>query len=116
MPCVFQSSSQITASSHNFVVKAWWTLVFHPFSPTAKDNILSPNRVALVAGIVEGYDIDIAKIISWEISDKYVSTDTSSAFLCLLKHMCLDDRVSMLSNVDNFVTFHWTTYLGFIIN
>lgn len=51
--------------------------------PNMGDNILSPDRVSLVAGITEGYGFDISNIIVREICDRDISTDTNLAFLCL---------------------------------
>lgn len=45
-------------------------LVLHQLSPTNMENMLSPDRFTLVAGIIEGYKIDVAKIISGEIYDR----------------------------------------------
>lgn len=42
-----------------------------------RDNVLSLDREALVTGIVEGYDIYVAKILEREIRDQAVSIDTT---------------------------------------
>lgn len=39
-------------------------LVRHRLSPTKVVNVLSLDHVALVAGIIEGYHINVAKIIA----------------------------------------------------
>lgn len=49
------SSQLITRVSVNFVAKAWWILVRHRLYPTYEDNIISPNRAALVNGIMASY-------------------------------------------------------------
>lgn len=63
-----------------FDAKAWWTLVCHQLSPTKTDYVLSLDRTILVAGIMEGYDIDVDKIIRRDIRNRYVRTDTTIAF------------------------------------
>lgn len=50
------NSQQITKSILNFVAKAWWTLVRQILSPTSEDNVLCPNRAAIIAG----YELDVA--------------------------------------------------------
>lgn len=77
-------STWITKGSLNFATKAWRTLVHHRLSPTNGDNMLSPERATLVIGIIEGYDIDVAKIIARDIRDWAVSTGTTLAFPCIL--------------------------------
>lgn len=52
----------------------------HRLSRIDGNNILSPNRALLVAGIIEGYEINIAKIISGKIYDRAISTDTILEF------------------------------------
>lgn len=47
------------------------------------DNILSYDRASLVAGIMEGYEIYISRIIVIEIYDRVLSIDTNLAFLYL---------------------------------
>lgn len=49
-----------------------------------KDNKLSLNRATLVCGIIEGYEIDISKILMREIHNLDVSTNTNLAFPYLL--------------------------------
>lgn len=44
------------------------------------DNTLIFNKVALIAGIMEKYDIDVMKIITRKIQDKVVSTDSPWVF------------------------------------
>lgn len=67
----------------NFIVKAWWTLVQHCLSTTKHDNMLSLDRVDLFMGIMEGYDIDVDKIIAREICDRAVRAYTTLAISCL---------------------------------
>lgn len=55
----------------------------HHLSPTNRDNLMSPGRASLVVGIIEGCEIDIAKIIAWDIRDQSISTNTDLTFLYL---------------------------------
>lgn len=56
-----------------------------------RDKILSPDRAAMVVGIMDGYTIDIAKILAREIRGLAVSTDANLAFPYLLMHICFDE-------------------------
>lgn len=49
---------------------------------------------------MEGYGINIAKIIPQKIRDKAIITDTSLTFLFLLMLIHLDERVFVLPNMD----------------
>lgn len=54
-------------------------------SPTMGDNVLSLDRAALVLGIIEGCEINVAKILAREDYDRAVSIDTkwhSRAYRC----------------------------------
>lgn len=55
--------------SLSYVVKAWWTLVWHQLSPTIGDNITSPDKASLVDDIMKDYEIDLSKILAREIHD-----------------------------------------------
>lgn len=58
------SLSWIRKGSMSFVEKIWWILMHHRLSPTYGYNVLSPDKAFLVMGIMEGYEIDIAKLIA----------------------------------------------------
>lgn len=55
------SSSWIMNVNLSFMMKDWWTLVCHRLSPIYGENILNPDRVALIAVIMEGYHLNVAK-------------------------------------------------------
>lgn len=65
----------------------------HYLSPTNRDNMLNSDRATLVVGIIKGYEIEISKIISWEIRDRMVNMNISLAFPSLLTQLCLDQGV-----------------------
>lgn len=48
------------------------------------DNVLSLDRAILVVGIMDGYGIDVARLISREVRNWVVSIYTTLAFPCLL--------------------------------
>lgn len=60
-------------SSMKILAMACWTLVHHRLSPIYGDNVLSPYIDSLVVSIIEGYDIDIAMLITREIHDRVVA-------------------------------------------
>lgn len=77
-------STLITKGILSCTAKAWWKLVHYYLSPIKRDNMLSPNRASLVAGIIEGNKIDVVRFIAKEICDRMVSTNTTLTFSCLL--------------------------------
>lgn len=88
----------------NFTEKVCWTLVLHSLSTINKENILSLDRVTLVAGIIEGYEINVARIISLEeIHDRAIRTDTTLEFPFLLTQLCLNREVPEIPGVDQFL-------------
>ncbi|KAF3617564.1 hypothetical protein FXO38_33917 [Capsicum annuum] len=66
-PWVVVPLIQITKSILSFIVNGWWTLVHYRLSPIKMDSNLSPDKATLVAGIIEEYKINVAKIIVREI-------------------------------------------------
>lgn len=65
-------------------MKEQWTLSQHRLCSTTGDNVHNLVRVSLIAGIMEGYDFDVARFISREIQDQVVGTDVILAVPCLL--------------------------------
>lgn len=53
--------------------------------------MLSPDRAAIVIGIIEGDEIDIAKILVREIHDRAASTNTNLAFPCFFMQIFMDE-------------------------
>ncbi|KAF3671611.1 hypothetical protein FXO37_07944 [Capsicum annuum] len=60
------------------------TLYFKP-ALTTGDNVISPNKAALVIGIMKGYEIDIAKILKRETYDRAVQRSSQTSTLMDLK-------------------------------
>lgn len=83
----------------SFAAKAWWTLLQYRLSATKGGNILSPDRASLVVGIMEGYEIDEAKLIVRKIHDQVLSIYTTLAFQCLLIMICLEEGVQEIAGV-----------------
>lgn len=108
MPWMVGPSTQITKGILSFPVKACWTLVHHKLSPIKRDNMLSPDRATLVKGIMDGYEIDITKIIPRYFHDREVSTDTTLAFPYLLTQICPKEGVSEISGVEQYLMV-WKT-------
>lgn len=75
---------------------------------------MSPAKAALVADIMVGYEINIAKWIAREIKYWVMSTNKVMAFPCLMTHICLDAGVQEYLNVDQFIRPGSTINLGLI--
>lgn len=61
---------------------------------------------------MEGYDVNIARLIAKEIWDKEVQTETNILFSLLVTQLCLEVGVLILSEVYNFRVFFCTTNMG----
>lgn len=55
---------------------------------------------------MEGYEINVAKIIARKICDWDVSTNTIHAFPCLLMQICLKEVLPKIAGVDYFKMVH----------
>lgn len=78
------SSQWIMKGILSFVKKGWWTFVNHRLNPTYGENSLSPDRASLAAGVMESYDIYVARLIAREIYERAVRIDIAMAFPYLL--------------------------------
>lgn len=94
-------ANQITKTRLNFIDKLWWTLLQHRLISTMGDNVLT-DRTVLVAGIMEGYKIDAAKILVKNIHNYVVSTNTNLDFPYLLAQICLDEGIPVSRRLINF--------------
>lgn len=53
----------------NFTSKFWWMVVHYPLCSTVVDNLISWDSVALIPGMMDGYDVDFAAIIRYGIHE-----------------------------------------------
>ena len=67
----------IKISNFTFSAKFFWLLVRHPLFPTAVDNILTWDRAVLVAALVAGLDIDVAKLLICLIHERAFKSCTT---------------------------------------
>lgn len=72
-------------------------------SLTYGDKVFSLDRAIQITGIMEGYDLGIAKWIERDICDWEVRTDTALAFPCLLTQIFLDEKVIEIPGVYEFI-------------
>lgn len=76
--------------------------------------MLRLDRATLVVGIMEGYEIDVTKILEMEIHGQAMSMDTILAFPCLLTLICDDERAPVIFTVYQFLMVHRITDLDLI--
>lgn len=74
-----------------------------PFESHKGDNVLSHDRVALVEGIIEGYEIYISKIIDRDIYEQAVRTDTTLAYPYLQTQLYRDQGIPKVKGMDKFL-------------
>ena len=60
---VTESNGAIKKANLTFVTKFLWLLVRHCLSPTAADNIVTWDRVVLMAAMIAGFEVDFAWLL-----------------------------------------------------
>uniref|UniRef100_M1DVC0 Integrase core domain containing protein n=1 Tax=Solanum tuberosum TaxID=4113 RepID=M1DVC0_SOLTU len=83
----------IRRATLNFVAKFLWLLVRNRVSPTKADNQVTWDRAVMGATLVEGVEIDFARMLLGEIHERAFRTSTTYPFPCLIFHLCRDSGV-----------------------
>lgn len=77
--------------------------------------MISPVKVALIAGLMVGYEFDVAQFISREILEQAVGGEkVILASSCLLTKIFLKVGVPELPDIDQYIELKTTTDLGLI--
>lgn len=64
-------------------------------SPTQADNVVSWDRVVMIASVLVGLEIDFAPILITEIHERAFRITTTVPFPCLIFQLCRDAFVSV---------------------
>lgn len=62
-------------------------------SPTKAENVLTWDRVVMVAALVAGLEIDFARMMLAEIHKRVFKISTTFPFPCLIFQLCRDAEV-----------------------
>ncbi|KAG5631673.1 hypothetical protein H5410_003390 [Solanum commersonii] len=76
-----------------FVAKFFWLLVRNRVSPTKDDNQLTWNRAVIVAALVEGLEINFARMLLAVIHEWEFKTSTTYPFPYLIFQLYRDSGV-----------------------
>uniref|UniRef100_M1DCU9 Integrase core domain containing protein n=1 Tax=Solanum tuberosum TaxID=4113 RepID=M1DCU9_SOLTU len=83
----------IRKATLNFVAKFFLLLVRNRVSPTKSDNQLTWDIAIMVAALVAGVEIDLARMLLAEIHERAFKTSTTYPFPCLIFQLCRDSGV-----------------------
>ena len=90
-----------------FTVKFLWLLVRHCLSPTAADNIITWDRVVLMAAMIAGFEVDFAWILHAVMHERAFKVTTTYPFPCMIFALCRSAGVPIW-HVDQLKTPHNT--------
>lgn len=68
--------------------KFFWLLVHYQIPPTNVDNVLTLDRVVLVAAMVGGFEINYARVLILVIHERAFKTSSTYPFACLIFQLC----------------------------
>uniref|UniRef100_M1DA61 Integrase core domain containing protein n=1 Tax=Solanum tuberosum TaxID=4113 RepID=M1DA61_SOLTU len=87
------SSLGIKKAMLSFVAKFFWLLVRNCVSITQADNVVTWDRVVIVAAMVAGLEIDLTRILIAMIHERAFKATTTLPFPCLIFQLCRDAAV-----------------------
>lgn len=68
----------------NFAAKFWWTIVRHNMYPTIANNHLTLDRMVIVECLMAIYEIELIRIIIFEIHERAFPKTTTILFPFLI--------------------------------
>lgn len=83
----------INKASQTFTAKFWWFIIYYRLFTTITNNLLTRDIAALIARIVEGYDINFVAIINQEVHERAFRDIVTLPFPFLIQMLC--DMASM---------------------
>uniref|UniRef100_M1DUI5 Integrase core domain containing protein n=1 Tax=Solanum tuberosum TaxID=4113 RepID=M1DUI5_SOLTU len=103
----------IRKATLRFTAKFFWTIVCTRLSPTQVDNVISWDRVVMLATLVAGLAIGFARILIALIHERAFKTTTTLPFPCLIFHICRAAGVPIWHS-DNLIEATKTVDIGLI--
>lgn len=97
----------------HFTTKSWWTIVRQHLSPTSTENMLTCDRVELIASLIAGYDIDFPR---WIRAEKAFYEFITLPFPCLVQRLCDAAGVPTTLDVDRRFKATSMVNIGFVMN
>ena len=71
-----------------FIAKFLWLLIRHCLSPTAVDNIVTSDRVVLMAAMIAGFEVDFAWLLQEVMHEREFKVTTTYPFPCMIFALC----------------------------
>lgn len=84
----------------NFSAKFQWLVVHYRLCMTVVDNLLTWDGVALIASMMERYDINFVSIIRYKLYERAFGDMATLIFPCLVQILCDEAGVSEVQGVD----------------
>ena len=103
----------IKKSNLTFTAKFLWLIVRHCLSSTAADNIVTRDRVVLMAAMMVGFKVDFALLLQAVFHKRAFKVTTTYPFPCMIFSLCRSAGVP-IRHIDQLKTPQGTVYIGLI--
>src|ERR1051325_7182049 len=90
---VTDHSKRIKKSQLSFPAKFWWLVIRSWIRPTMADNDVTLERAVLLASVLAGYEIDLARVIADHLHESAFHFSTSLPFPVMIHKLCRESRV-----------------------
>ena len=90
-----------------------WLIVRHSLSPTTIDNIVTRDRVVLMAAMIAGFEVDFAWLLQAVMHERDFKVTTTYPFRCMIFSLCRSAGVPIW-HVDQLKTPLGTVDVGLI--
>ena len=85
---VTEPKGAIKKANLTFITKFLWLLVRHCLSPTAADNIVTWDRVVLMAAMIAGFEVYFAWLLQAVMHERAFKVTTTYPFPCMIFALC----------------------------
>ena len=108
-----ESKGAIKKANFTFTEKFLWLLVCHCLSPTTADNIVTWDRVVLMAAMIAGFEVDFAWLLQAVMHETEFKVSATYPFPCMIFALCRSAGVPIW-HVDQLKTPMGTVDVGLI--
>ena len=85
---VTEPKGAIKKDNLTFTTKFLRLLVRHCLSPTAADNIVTWDRVVLMAAMIAGFEVDFTWLLQADMYERAFKVTTTYPFPCMIFALC----------------------------
>ena len=104
---VTKRKGAIKKANLTFIAKFLWLLVCHSLSPTDADNIVTWDRVVLMAAMIAEFEVDFTWLLQAVMHERAFKFTTTYPFSCMIFALCRSAGVPIW-HVDQLKTPHNT--------